>query len=415
MDLTTPTFALSQDDASLTVRIDLRGATTNVARVVAQDKTFGCFAEPLYLPLSLPADVEELEDKVPVSGTDDAKEVCVRLVKRVPAQWDMAQVVPQLLSHAEMDQLSRDAEKYTQGRYSVGLTSYYRRIPSDIVAEFAAKGTVVPFLDIPDPENYSLAARVKKAEQLECEKWDEGMFLDATMDQDGYVSPALGTKTKEPAVAEEAERPRGAEGGDDQMPQSARAEAFLVELLFAYVYEVKASYGDMSSESAWTICKLCRSLTCFTETKLEDDVDLLRILRASYRRALTYPLYRSWKLCDSVRLHVAERLTKPHARAFVSMMLRDIDTLFFTAPAESGAPEIVCQVLAALWQLWMAPLQTWLATTSDDELHKIGEAVRAFDTSLAFKEHVGTPGDWDIDALEHAAAEELQGNEGGFI
>ena len=363
--------------------------------------------------LSLPVAVEELESEIPLG---DGSEVSVRLVKRVAGECDLSAVRPQILSDAEIEQLNRDADRDTQGRYSVGLLAYYRRIPSTMLRGYAASGAL-PFLEIADPENYAPPTRLQRAEQGECDKWDEGMFLcvpadsDATIDVDGEIAAMLRSTPKMLSHPATFEQPKC----DDRLPDDARAKAFLLEIVFAFAYEARASYDDPTPESAWTICKLCRSLVCSTEAQVTADVDVLRVLRASYRRALTFPLYRSWALCERIRHDVADCLTGPHPKAFLYKLLADIDAIFALAPSSSGVPEVVEAVLGALWELWLAPLHAWIGRTDDDTLRALGEAVRAYHSSVALKEHVGTPGDWDIYGLEAAAADAVESGEGGYV
>lgn len=405
MYLETPRYTLAQDEKIITVRIDMRGARAENVRVVARDKTFGCVAEPLYLPLSFPILVEDLDAQFPA-----VDEVAVPLVKRSAGLCDLRAVRPQLLSDAEMEELNRDAASDTQGTYTVGLLSYYKRIPSAMLPRYAETGAL-PYLEIADPENYAPLARKDLAERTECDKWDEGMFLDSTIDPENDVAamlPGMPKMLRHPDQDVKID-------GSGQGPDSARAKAFLCELLFAFAYEARVSQDDPTPESAWTICKLCRSLVCFTEARISSHADTPYVLRSSYRRALTFPLYRSWTLCEQIRHDVAACLSGPRPRAFVSKMLDDIDAIFALAPGGTGTPEIVEAVLSALWELWMVPLRTWLAHTTDDELRDLGRGVHAAQSSLVFKEFVGTPGNWCIFALECAAAEAVATGEGAYV
>lgn len=69
----------------------------------------------------------------------------------------------------------------------------------------------------------------------------------------------------------------------------------LVDLLFAYAYDVRTTMGDATVESAWTICKLSAQLSWLDELHSLDDV-----WRSSMRRSLTFPLHRSWTLSCKV-------------------------------------------------------------------------------------------------------------------
>ncbi|KAG0071897.1 hypothetical protein BGZ90_012094 [Linnemannia elongata] len=69
----------------------------------------------------------------------------------------------------------------------------------------------------------------------------------------------------------------------------------LIDILFAYSYDLRTSEGDTSVETAWTICKLSPSIAA-----LDQFTTLKETLLASFRRALAYPLNRNWNLAEKV-------------------------------------------------------------------------------------------------------------------
>ncbi|KAF9153762.1 hypothetical protein BG015_002684 [Linnemannia schmuckeri] len=69
----------------------------------------------------------------------------------------------------------------------------------------------------------------------------------------------------------------------------------LIDILFAYSYDLRTSEGDTSIETAWTICKLSPSIAA-----LDQFTTLKETLLASFRRALAYPLNRNWNLAEKV-------------------------------------------------------------------------------------------------------------------
>lgn len=228
---------------------------------------------------------------------------------------------------------------------------------------------------------------------------------DATVDPDGLVQGVLAYKLAAPSAA-----PPSQSAAD---VDSARAETLLVQVLFAYAYEMRASYGDATPESAWTICKLCRSLVCFTEP----DSDVYQTLRALYRRALTQPLYRSWAVCERVRGDVADLLGGPDAVSHALGAISQIDAIFSLATTGSGNPDAIECVLRILWDLWLAPLRAWLGVPGRD-LQPLSARVRHVCApprdEYAFMQDVGEPGSWDLPALEVAAKEAVAEGGGGF-
>jgi len=69
----------------------------------------------------------------------------------------------------------------------------------------------------------------------------------------------------------------------------------LIDILFAYSYDLRVGEGDTTVETAWTICKLSSSMAA-----LDQFTTLKETLAASVRRSLAYPLSRNWNLAMKV-------------------------------------------------------------------------------------------------------------------
>ncbi|KAF9576319.1 hypothetical protein EC968_009293 [Mortierella alpina] len=69
----------------------------------------------------------------------------------------------------------------------------------------------------------------------------------------------------------------------------------LIDIIFAYSYDLRVSEGDTTVETAWTICKLSPSMAA-----LDQFTTLKETVLACYRRALAYPLTRNWNLANKV-------------------------------------------------------------------------------------------------------------------
>lgn len=189
----------------------------------------------------------------------------------------------------------------------------------------------------------------------------------------------------------------------------------LAQILFAYLYEDRTSLHDPTPESAWTICKLARSLACWVDP-LDTDEAMHATMRGLWRRALTHPLYRSLDLCAQTCKDAASLLATD-ARARILHVLNAIDGIFALAPEGTGLPEHVTVVLQLVWDMWLAPLQTFVAhALTDDQLSTLHRAFTdAASTSSTWLEAVGTPGAWSLEALHAAAVEARLHDEGGFV
>ncbi|CAG8506979.1 901_t:CDS:2 [Ambispora leptoticha] len=69
----------------------------------------------------------------------------------------------------------------------------------------------------------------------------------------------------------------------------------LIDLLFAYSYNHRVTESENTVESVWTVGKLSSTISC-----LEHFTTLKSVITASYRRALSYPLYRNYELCEKI-------------------------------------------------------------------------------------------------------------------
>lgn len=359
--------------------------------------------------LCLPHPVATLHDCIPLSEgsttmacTYDthAQVLHVRLTKSVHGQVfpGLEQLRPQLLSDDEQAQMERDAACPPAAHaYGFGQTD---PLPLDYIA--LTRGGQVPYLDVQDPTNMPNYERTARAESLETDKWDEGMYLDSVVDIDGDVAAVI--QVVPHILSDACTAPPGPALGP--VPPQASAHAFLVQLLFAYLYELHASFNDASPESAWTLCKLCRSIACF----VDPAAPIAAVLRACYRRALTYPLYRSWALCERVRNDMICLLQSSNAQARLLTALQDMDAIFALAPTGTGLAEPVEAVLRLVWDTWLAPLQAYVSQAGADEWPTLARAL-----APPTKEAVGEPGDWDLEVLDMLARESIAEGAGSFV
>lgn len=116
---------------------------------------------------------------------------------------------------------------------------------------------------------------------------------------------------------------------DITSPQETRALYLaLVTLLFSYAYDARTTQHDPTPESAWTISALTPAFSALDpppypsargvgdppplpQSSLSSDVrELTESLIPSYRRALAFPLYRSWALAEACRADAARLLAR---------------------------------------------------------------------------------------------------------
>ena len=95
----------------------------------------------------------------------------------------------------------------------------------------------------------------------------------------------------------------------------------LLTLLFSYAYETRTTLHDPTPESAWTLATLTPAFSALdpppyhstqppADVSSFTDAELATTFAASYRRALAFPLYRSFALAEACRADVARLLAR---------------------------------------------------------------------------------------------------------
>ncbi|KAJ6590877.1 SHQ1-domain-containing protein [Mycena sp. CBHHK59/15] len=169
----------------------------------------------------------------------------------------------------------------------------------------------------------------------------------------------------------------------------------LVTILFSYAYEMRTTLGDPTPESAWDICSLTPAFSALDPPPYGPStippstpslVDLASTLTQSYRRCLSFPLYRSFILAEACRTDVAE-LFLLGKRTIVRCLL---ETKFVLEHHE---------VYYVYSKIWLEDFCVWVqAHANDDVLRELGTALNSLRVS---KTSIG----WDLDILEAATHE----------
>ncbi|EPQ26332.1 uncharacterized protein PFL1_05981 [Pseudozyma flocculosa PF-1] len=278
-------------------------------------------------------------------------------------------------------------------------------------------------LEVSDPASVPPSDRALQAEAYEEQQWDEGIYLDNYLDFDGEMAALVSFRppivaAAALAAADAAAIPSTTTTGslDDE------TASVLVQLLFGYLYEMQANYGETTVESSWTIAKLSRTL-CSASLPLEPTSGtrggigatmpqrrLLATLRATMRRALVVPLYRHWHLSLSVLSNVVALLRG--GKAHVLPVLASISDLFQSDPVGTA-------VLARLDEVWVRPLSQRLGQLSDQAadaaLSALADEVQSHVAGGCLDKRLVGGETWDIEVSEQAARLAVEQGEGGFV
>ncbi|KJE97163.1 hypothetical protein, variant [Capsaspora owczarzaki ATCC 30864] len=169
---------------------------------------------------------------------------------------------------------------------------------------------------------------------------------------------------------------------DNTPEERARLYAGLVDILCAFVYDLRVTEGEHNVESTWTIWKLSPSLSWLDSPDTVSDAAI-----AFMRRSLCYPLYRHFALSKKIVLQDVARLLRIGKRAVLRCLL--VVQQKFSHDEERY---LLCNIFLDDYCLWLQQSATdaLLARTAD-ELEQL---------SLT---HELVSSEWDLKLLEDAA------------
>ncbi|KAF8320096.1 SHQ1-domain-containing protein, partial [Clavulina sp. PMI_390] len=162
--------------------------------------------------------------------------------------------------------------------------------------------------------------------------------------------------------------------------QNHQLHMALLCILFGFAYDCRTTQHDPTSESAWTIAVLtpCFSALDVSFTSPESA------FRASYRRALTFPLYRNWELCERVRQDVGQILAG--GKREVCRRLLEVRAILEKH-----------EVYYIYNKIWVDDYCVWIQSqASDGSIRSLGDSVQSLKMRKAL---IG----WGLAELEEAA------------
>lgn len=163
-----------------------------------------------------------------------------------------------------------------------------------------------------------------------------------------------------------------------------RALCGLLDLLFAYCYDVRATEGDPTVESGWTVRSLSSLLSY-----LDQHEGVAEAATACVRRALCRPLLRHWRLALAVLADVARLLSLGRGAVLAallrcrSLLQRHLDLGYL------------------LNRVWLDDYCVWVQQLPAPKLAQLGAEVGALRLP---KEAVG----WPLDEYEQLAREDAE-------
>ncbi|KAH8556514.1 SHQ1 protein-domain-containing protein [Umbelopsis sp. PMI_123] len=157
----------------------------------------------------------------------------------------------------------------------------------------------------------------------------------------------------------------------------------LIDLLFAYSYNHRQTEGEDTVESVWTIGKLSPSIA-----GLEKFTTLQETLISCYRRALAFPLYRNYNLCDKI-LQDIYILLKLGKRAVLKALLEMKDMFDHH------------DIYYIYSKIWLDDYCIWIQQSSGNVLKTLAHELHHFQLPKALM-------DLDLEELEEIARDMMQ-------
>ncbi|CAI5448703.1 unnamed protein product [Caenorhabditis angaria] len=176
--------------------------------------------------------------------------------------------------------------------YGFGWTKYgiIERLRDEI-------GRVV---DLEYPEDLGIGERARECGQLDEEAFDAGRYLVDTIQPEDVLNQIITSDFRGKLEITDEDREKLKEIRkiiDFSKLDNISIANSLIDIIYAYLYDARVNEWDdePSCESGWTCSKLSPSLAYFVKWNNVEEA-----VKGVIRRALTYPLYRSWQLSQKV-------------------------------------------------------------------------------------------------------------------
>ncbi|XP_045780394.1 protein SHQ1 homolog [Maniola jurtina] len=320
----TPRFKLTQDEDHVFITVHAPYTNISETEIDVDGENFLFVSSPYFLRLRLPGRIVE-SDRSKGSYTSDSGDFTLTFDKENPGEHfenldmitsllaprDIPDVNPDLVQMLEDDGITieQDVEGEPSEKYSFGFAN-------KISTEFKEIGTEFPqIFELRIPEQVPVHERNALREKYEDHKFSSdhyladffdkellAPYLDATMSWD---TPSFDKNVdfteEEVAVLKELPNKHYI------LTNSEYKQVFygLVDILFGYCYDKRTTLNESNVESSWTINKLSATLSWFCVFK-----DMKEVLIACYRRALVYPIFRNFDLCNKVKNDLVSLLRK---------------------------------------------------------------------------------------------------------
>ncbi|XP_037070848.1 protein SHQ1 homolog [Pollicipes pollicipes] len=321
----TPRFSITQDDEHVVIEVEAPFAHVKETEVFMEGNLFTFHSAPYYLRLHFSGCIVE-NDKASAKFDPDKKGFIVHAPKVTRGEtFKNLDMLTALLTPGGVRNVSKTIEELgdeagfeshddvgseidwfvTQEMPSndeVCIGSRYGFANQHIGVFTRLQSELGEVIDVQDPDSKSALERSSERKSQESNDFNDDHYLADTMEEEETMGHLIQLTPAEVLGTDGLTQ----EQKDDMIklkPQSFTMNACdlreagltLVDVLFAYCYDKRATGGESSVESGWCIAKLSSSLSW-----LERHSNLKDTVVTCMRRSLCYPLFRNWRLSSLV-------------------------------------------------------------------------------------------------------------------
>lgn len=343
----TPRFKLSQDQNHVYITVHAPYTNVGETEIDVDGENFLFVSSPYFLRLRLPGRIVE-NDKSKGSYTCDTGDFNLTFDKETPGEYfdnldmitsllaprDIPDINPNLVEMLEEDGITVNNDDKDSDSEE-GTNKYAYGFANKITNEFQAIGSEFPqIFELRIPEKVAIDERNKLRMEHEDHKFSTDHYLADFYDEE-LISPYITSKPNWDSAdfnkdieftEEEVSLLKELPNKHYILSKSEYTQVLLglVDILYGYCYDKRTTLNESTVESSWTINKLSSTLGWFCIFK-----DTKQVLIACYRRALIYPIFRNFELCNKVKEDLISLFRK--GKKFVIKCVIDIHQMFNTS------------------------------------------------------------------------------------
>uniref|UniRef100_A0A158P8E2 Protein SHQ1 homolog n=1 Tax=Angiostrongylus cantonensis TaxID=6313 RepID=A0A158P8E2_ANGCA len=325
----TPSFNIVQNEKFLIVTIRAPYAKISDVEIEYGDDIFMFSAPPYYLRVHLPREVED--DSSGTAEYDSALgEFTVHVPKRhVGENFPRLDMITELLNPQKkltakqlVEEIGDDADNEGT-RYFVEqkITDMSVGLSEDCVDvcgygfAWRRKGIlgnkdIGGLVELSDPEHCPISERSINCAEHDTKSFDAERYLLDFLDPEECLQQSISSKLDLKLDVDEDDRKRLKDFPRKKLPTLSKEEHYkvalsLIDIVFAFAYDMRINDWEISCESGWNIVKLAPSLNFLCQWRSAEEAVI-----ASVRRSLCCPLYRNWDLSLKVLMDVKDIIGK---------------------------------------------------------------------------------------------------------